>query len=161
VPRPAPPRARPRPARARPSPRATPACPAGRRRAPMPRAHRRREGATPAAAYQTPTRATARVGGDGRGGCGARASCRARPALAAGYVAAWALTLPRPSVLGTLPWVVQRRYADATGHRMSAPAVHVVRTAGTPAANVPIAMDARFETIERGGGTVRITNDET
>jgi len=92
---------------------------------------------------------------------GASAHGDAPTALVAGYVAAWDLTLPRPSVLGTLPLVVQLRYADATGHRMSAPAVHVVRTAGTPAANVAIAMDARFETIERGGGTVRITNHET
>jgi hypothetical protein len=92
---------------------------------------------------------------------GASAKGDAPTALAAGYVAAWDLTLPRPSALGTLPLVVQLRYADATGHRMSAPAVHVVRTAGTPAANVAIAMDARFETIERGGGTVRITNHET
>lgn len=91
---------------------------------------------------------------------GASATGDAPTPLASGFVASWDVHLPRPRTLGTLPLVVQLRYADGLGHRMSAPAVHVVRTAGTPAADVAVAVDAAFGTIDRGSGTVRITNRE-
>src|SRR5437868_3591453 len=49
-----------------------------------------------------------------------------------GFVAAWDVPFAKPSALGTLPIFVQLHYADGFGHRMSAPAVHVLRTGGSP-----------------------------
>jgi len=82
-----------------------------------------------------------------------------------GFVAAWDLRFPKPAPLGTLPIVVQLRYADGFGHRMSAPAVHVLRTGGSPDGNVSVALEATDLTVSgsgsgSGSATVRITNRE-
>src|SRR5688572_7090685 len=58
------------------------------------------------------------------------------------FTVSWDVTLPRPTALGTLPVVVQLHYADAFGQPMSAPAVHVLRTAGAPDGQVALAIDA-------------------
>jgi hypothetical protein len=76
-----------------------------------------------------------------------------------GFTAAWDMTLPRPAALGTLPLVVQLRYADGLGHRMSAPAVHVVRTAGTPPAAITLELETT-PVVEAGQASLRITNRE-
>lgn len=75
------------------------------------------------------------------------------------FTAAWDLTVPRPTALGTLPIVVQLHYADGFGHRMSAPAVHVLRTAGAPDGRVVLAIDAT-PVVASGTVTVRIANRE-
>jgi len=79
--------------------------------------------------------------------------------LPPGFVAAWDLELPRPSALGTLPIVVQLHYSDGFGHPLSAPAVHVLRTAGTPAGEVDLALETT-PVAETGTATVRIENRE-
>jgi len=76
-----------------------------------------------------------------------------------GFVAAWDVTFRKPAALGTLPIVVQLRYADGFGHRMSAPAVHVLRTGGSPDGNVSVALEAT-DLAASGSATVRITNRE-
>ena len=79
--------------------------------------------------------------------------------LPTGFTAVWDLTLPRPTALGTLPLVVQLHYTDGFGHRMSAPAVHVVRTAGIPPGAVTLAVEAT-SVGDEGTATIRLANRE-
>lgn len=76
-----------------------------------------------------------------------------------GFLAAWDLTFPKPTALGTLPVVVQLHYADGLGHRMSAPAVHVLRTGGPPAGDVVVTLEAA-DVAATGHATVRVANRE-
>jgi len=76
-----------------------------------------------------------------------------------GFVGAWDLTFPKPAALGTLPVVVQLHYADGFGHRMSAPAVHVLRTGGSPDGKVDVTLEAS-PLATTGNATVRVTNHE-
>ena len=80
--------------------------------------------------------------------------------MPAGFTARWDLTLARPTALGTLPLVVQLHYADGFGHRMSAPAVHVVRTSGTASGAVTLALEAT-SVADAGTATVRLASAET
>src|SRR5258706_11561293 len=73
---------------------------------------------------------------------GATAHGDAPASVPPGFTAAWDMTLPRPAALGTLPLVIQLRYADGLGHHMSAPAVHVLRTAGTPPPAITLELEA-------------------
>jgi GAF domain-containing protein len=75
------------------------------------------------------------------------------------FEATWHLSLPRPSALGTFPLVVQLHYGDAFGHRTSAPAVHLVRTAGTPALDVGLSVTTQPLT-SSAEATARIENRE-
>jgi hypothetical protein len=79
--------------------------------------------------------------------------------LPTGFTAVWDLTMPRPTALGTLPLVVQLHYADGFGHQMSAPAVHVVRTAGNPSGAVSLAVEAT-SVGDEGTATIRLANPE-
>jgi hypothetical protein len=76
-----------------------------------------------------------------------------------GFTAAWDLTFPKPTALGTLPIFVQLHYKDGFGHPMSAPAVHVLRTGGSPAGNVDVTLEAT-DLATTGSATVRIRNRE-
>jgi hypothetical protein len=92
----------------------------------------------------------------------AGATARGDPpaSLPPAYTASWDLTLPRPRELGTLPLVVELHYADAFGVRRSAPAVHQVRTAATPALDVAFALEVA-PLVATGTATVRLENRET
>jgi hypothetical protein len=81
------------------------------------------------------------------------------PGLPPTFQASWDLTVPRPSALGTFPLVVQLHYADAFGHHTSAPAVHLVRTAGTPSLDVGLSLTTQPVT-NTGTATARIENRE-
>jgi hypothetical protein len=76
-----------------------------------------------------------------------------------GFIAAWDLTFPKPTALGTLPVVVQLHYADGLGHGMSAPAVHVLRMSATPTGDVVVTLEAG-DVAATGNATVRIANPE-
>jgi len=90
-------------------------------------------------------------------GAGARAD--EPKSLPAGFEVGWDLTLPRPRALGTFPLIVSLRYADSLGHRMSAVAVHEVRTAGTPAPAVALELDAGA-LAQRAAAAAHIRNQE-
>jgi hypothetical protein len=83
----------------------------------------------------------------------------ARASLPTNFIESWDLTLPRPTGLGTFPLVVVLEYADAFGHRMSVPAVHVVRTAATPPSDLHLAVETH-PLATTGTATVRIENRE-
>jgi hypothetical protein len=81
------------------------------------------------------------------------------PGLPPAFETSWNLPLPRPSALGTFPLLVQVHYADAFGHRSSAPAVHLVRTAGTPPLDADLSLTTQ-PVAKTGTATARIENRE-
>ena len=86
---------------------------------------------------------------------------RGAPApLPPAFAESWDLTLPRPQELGTFPLVVELHYADAFGGQRSAPAIHQVRTAATPALDVALSVEAAPVTTA-GTATVRLENRES
>lgn len=90
---------------------------------------------------------------------GASASGAERAAVPSGFEMTWDVHLPRPTELGTFPLVVIVHYLDGLGHRMSAPAIHLVRNAGTPPARVTLALEAS-PLVTIAAGSVRIVNQE-